>query len=270
MRPSRLKASVDYRFRLATGSLRKRPDFLIVGAAKAGTTSLYFHLLEHPQIWAASRKEVHFFDVNYARGGRWYQSHFPLRSRMKSGLTGEASPYYLFHPHAAERIAASPDSPKIIVLLRDPVRRAYSHFQHHVRCNWEQLSFADAIVREAEVLPLELEKMRADSAYHSVFHRLRSYVSRGCYAEQLQAYFVHLPRERILILRSEDFFADPQAIYSQVLRFLGIDQWRLDASRIYNIGRYEKGPIPDEAALRAYFEPHNRDLYALIGRDMGW
>ena len=278
LRPERLRNSVHRATRMTTGVRRALPDFVIVGAQKAGTTSLHAYLLQHPQIFPGERKEVHYFDLNFDKSELWYRSHFPRRAELERNadaidrpvLTGEASPYYLAHPHAAERIARLLPDARIIVLLRDPVTRAYSHYRHNVRKKEEQLPFVEALAREAEIMPAEARKLGSDPNARSRAHQLFSYRTRGHYAEQLERYFAHCDRDRILILRSEDFFADAQAIYSQVLRFLGIDQWRLDASRVYNIGRYERGPIPGEAAQRAYFEPHNRDLYAMIGRDMGW
>src|SRR5919108_6081357 len=82
---------------------RSLPDFVILGAQRAGSTTLYRALIAHPQVRRALLKEVHFFDLNYHRGLRWYRAHFPYRSPGR--ITGEASPYYLYHPHAPKRVA---------------------------------------------------------------------------------------------------------------------------------------------------------------------
>ncbi|HEX9782521.1 MAG TPA: hypothetical protein VGA56_07280, partial [Opitutaceae bacterium] len=103
------------------------PDFIILGAQKAGTTSLYAYLLEHPQVLPARKKEVHYFDLRYERGERWYRSHFPSQRAMQARgrslgnrvITGEATPYYLFYPRAPERVASVVPNAKFIVLLRD-------------------------------------------------------------------------------------------------------------------------------------------------------
>src|SRR4051794_39950057 len=89
--------------RRPTSSQRALPDFLIIGAQKSGTTSLYDYLCQHPQVRPAMTKEVHYFDFNFTRGTRWYRSHFPLGVGSRNWVTGEATPYYLFHPETANR-----------------------------------------------------------------------------------------------------------------------------------------------------------------------
>lgn len=263
---------------MAGAMQRALPDFVIVGAQKAGTTSLYSYLLQHPQILPAERKEVHFVDLNWPRGERWYRSHFPTfrdLARHEGGshgraLTGEASPYYLYHPHTAQRLAEVVPQARIIILLRDPVARAYSHYRHNVRKGEEALSFLEALEREERILPEETAKLVVDPNYRSLAHQLYSYRARGRYAEQLLPFLEHFPHDRILILQSEDLFADPQRIYTQTLGFLDLPSWRLDATRAYNIGRYDRDLIPDEARLRKYYEADNLQLSSLVGRSFGW
>ena len=146
---------VRYRARVLTAPARALPDFVILGAQKAGTTSLYAYLCAHPDVRAAARKEVHYFDLNYARGATWYRSMFPLAAglaRERRGgrrvLVGEASPYYLFYPLAAERAGAVVPSAQLIVLLRDPVERAWSHYRHEVKAGREPLEFEAALAAE--------------------------------------------------------------------------------------------------------------------------
>src|SRR5436189_26280 len=125
--------------------MRPLPDFLILGAQKAGTTALYAYLRWHPQVTGPSFKEVSFFDRHYARGERWYRAHLPVRRRA---VVGEASPSYLFHPLAPERVARMLPEARLIALLRNPVDRAFSHYQHEVALGREQLSFEDALAGE--------------------------------------------------------------------------------------------------------------------------
>lgn len=263
---------------MAGAMQRALPDFVIVGAQKGGTSSLYAYLCQHPQILPAERKEVHFVDLNWPRGERWYRSHFPSfrdLARHEGGgreraLTGEASPYYLYHPHAARRLAAVVPQARIIILLRDPVARAYSHYRHNVRMGEETLSFPEALEREERILPEETVKLVADPTYRSVAHQLYSYRARGRYAEQIARFLEHFPQEQLLILRSEDLFADPQRVYTQTLGFLDLPSWRLDSTRAYNIGRYDRDLVPEEARLRKYYEADILDLTALVGRSFGW
>lgn len=277
-KPRELGRLIRWIPRRLSGPRRAWPDFLIVGAQKAGTTSLHSYLLQHPMVLPALKKEVHYFDLNYARGPGWYRAHFPLPAELAGAgqgaghraLTGEASPYYLFHPHAAGRIAATLPEARIIVLLREPVARAFSHYQHSLRKGEEELPFAAALERERRLLAAETAKMIIDQSFRSLPHQLFSYVGRGLYADQLEPYLRHFRRERLLILRSEDLFTDPQSVYDEVLEFLGLEPSSLKSPRAYNIGRYERAGIPLEAELRAFYEPHNQRLYRLIGRDLGW
>jgi hypothetical protein len=123
-------------YRTATSRLRLLPNFIIIGSARSGTTSLYNYLVQHPGIAPALRKEVHFFDYNYQRGCSWYQGQFPTHPYMhymqtihrQAMITGEASPYYLFHPYVPQRVAQLLPEIKLIALLRNPIERAFSHY----------------------------------------------------------------------------------------------------------------------------------------------
>src|SRR5947209_1159841 len=155
-RARRILTSARDQWNLRSADRRALPDFLIIGAQKAGTTSLYRYLAAHPDIVASTRKEVHFFDINFWRGEWWYRSLFPLRRRLqrrpplrnRPAITGEASPYYLFHPFAPERAAQLLPDAKLIVLLRDPVERAWSHYRHEVANGRETMTFPDALAAE--------------------------------------------------------------------------------------------------------------------------
>jgi hypothetical protein len=264
------------RYKLHHGTL---PDFIIVGAQKGGTTSLEAYLREHPDVLPCAAKEVHYFDGRrYLWGDAWYRRQFmnpgdlqsTRRFRGRRLIGGEATPYYLYHPQVPERISSLTPYAKLIALLRDPVERAYSQYQHNVRYDKEPLSFVEALKREDEIVPAEHARIAADSTYRSEAHHRYSYKLRGCYAEQIQRYYRYFPRNQLLILRSEDLFARPQEIYDQVLEFLGMPAYKLKSTTARNAGGYADGAIPQEEELRRYFEPHNQKLYELIGRDMGW
>ena len=107
------------------GLERRLPDFLIIGAQKCGTSSMFAYLNQHPQMKLPDVKEIHFFDLNYSNGLDWYTSHFPPASLSHRMVTGEASPYYLFHPHVPERVRLHCPDVKLVVMLRNPVDRAY-------------------------------------------------------------------------------------------------------------------------------------------------
>lgn len=200
------------------------PDFLILGCQKGGTTSLYDLVAAHPRIQPARTKEVHFFSLHYARGSDWYadQLQKPRRSlsRALSGrrLYGEATPYYLFHPLAAERIRRDCPRARLIVLLRDPVERALSHYFHSRRLGFEPLPLPEALDAEPSRLEGAEEALARGERHFS--HQEHSYVGRSRYDEQLERYGRWCRPEQLLVLRSESFFANPQAVTQRVWRFL--------------------------------------------------
>src|SRR4051812_20031887 len=126
------RVQADYRH--LSAPLRGLPSVLIIGAQKSGTTSLSSYLVEHPDMLPSLRKEVHYFSFNYERGVNWYRAHFPYTHHLRRGaLTLDATPYYLVHPLVAQRAAQLLPHAKLVVLLRNPVDRALSHYQHEVR-----------------------------------------------------------------------------------------------------------------------------------------
>jgi hypothetical protein len=265
-------------FRLRTGPFRVLPDFVIIGAQKAGTSSLYHYLTAHPDVAPAARKEVHYFDWAYKRGTNWYRSNFPL-SIYQTGfqafkgrrlVVGEASPYYLFHPHVPGRLKALLPDAKLIVLLRDPVERTLSAYQHQVRKGREPLSLVEALDREGERIDAETTRLLAEPMYNSEAHRNYSYLARGHYAEQLSAWFSVFPRERFLVLHSQDFFDDTTRVFLQVQEFLGLACWHPAEYRRFNAAEYEALDPAVRQRLVDYFAPHNARLYDLLGRDFGW
>lgn len=267
---------------VASSGLRLPPDFLLVGTKRGGTTSLHHLLLSHrdviPMFPARRLKSAFYFTENYERGPRWYLSHFatsPYRRgrELVTGrptVTGESSPYYLFHPLAAERIRKDLPAVKIIVMLRDPVRRAYSNYWERVDNGVETLSFAEALAAESERVSAEVERMQRNPLYYSQAHDWFSYRERGVYAPQLRRYMDRFAPDRLLVLGSEEFYSDEQSAFDRVATFLGIEPQPL-RDRV----RYNHRPAPPIAAgiereLREFYRPHNADTYELIGRDLGW
>jgi hypothetical protein len=205
-----------------TSPLRMLPGFLIAGAQRCGTTSMYRALSEHPAIRkAVLHKGVHYFDMNYDHGIAWYRAHFPLQATGHA-LTFESSPYYLFHPLAAARIAADLPGCKLIVLVRDPVDRAYSAYAHELARGFETEPFEAAIELEPHRLSGEAERIAAEPSYLSHSHQHHAYVARGQYAEQLSRLARLFGPDRIHVVDSGDFFTKPEPVYDGVLDFLGL------------------------------------------------
>ncbi len=277
-------------YRISTSQIRLLPDFIIIGTQRGGTTSLYYYLTEHPNIARALMKEVHFFDDHFEEGLDWYRAQFPSslqkyyteRIRKEHFLTGESSPYYLFYPPAPQRISAVVPNAKLIVLLRNPVDRAYSHHWLATLEGNERLSFEEAIQREEERLAGEQEKIVADGHYAAFNHRHFSYLARGIYIDQLQHWMKYYPCEQFLILRSEDLYKDTATVFKQTLDFLEVDSSDVSSSNLFKQYRQpnkrgykneEKPPKMDSKTreqLVEYFKAHNARLYEFLGRDMGW
>jgi hypothetical protein len=254
----------------ATASARPLPDFLIIGAQKAGTTALYAYLRRHPAITGPSWKEVSYFDRHYGRGAAWYRGNFPNRVRARGKLVGEASPSYIFHPLGPERVKALVPEARLVALVRNPVDRALSHYHHEVALGREPLRFEDALDAEEDRLRGEEERLAADLNYFSRAWWSHAYKSRGRYAEQLERWLAVFPREQLLILPSEDLGGEPERTHARVLDFLGAAPHRLDAyPRVYE-RQYEAMSAETRERLAAEFEASNRRLYELLGRDLGW
>jgi len=264
--------------RRATATLRLRPTFLVIGAQKAGTTSLHRYLVEHPFVLCATPKEVHFFNVEYHRGEAWYLAHFPLKVRARAprrryGVqpeVGEVTPAYLFHPRVPERVHAFEPRMKLVAVLRDPVERAYSQYQMQVRRAGETLSFDDALALEEVEVPLELERIRDDPRYVSPSGLRRSYVARGRYAEQIERWLDLFRLEQLFVLTSEELLRDPADAMSRVAAFLGVPDWRAESYPLRSAAEYDSMRPETRECLARTFEPHNRRLEELLGRELAW
>jgi hypothetical protein len=252
---------------LATAGARPLPDFLILGAQKAGTTALYAYLRWHPDITGPAFKEVSYFDRHYAQGERWYRAHLPLRPQR---IVGEASPSYLFHPLAPERVAELLPGARLIALLRNPVERAFSHYQHEVALGREPLSFEEAIEREDERMRGELERLRSEPSYFSYPWWNYTYLARGRYAEQLERWYAFFPREQLLVLLTDELSADTAGTYRRALDFVGAAPRELDSyPRIFDRD-YGEMSASTRTRLEAEFDEPNRRLAELLGRDLPW
>jgi len=301
MRAQLRRASMPLRlkYRLLTSGQRQLPDFIVIGTQKGGTSSLLWNLGDHPQVKRALEKEIHFFDLTFSRGLDFYRSYFPLR--LSGAISGEASPPYLFYPFVAERVAQALPNVKLIVLLRDPASRAYSHIQMDARKERVGGGIEAVLRRDLRFFqehPVDdrasferyfytLIRRREDVDYPRDHWALQSppfpsnsgqpfpygtYLLRGFYYEQLSIWFEHFAREQFLIIKSEDYFANPGQILEQVIPpFLGLSSWTLPAYMPRN--QEYKYPAIDPALrqeMAEFFKPYNQKLYDLLGRDFGW
>ncbi len=262
---------IRWLMRRFTARWRGLPQVYIAGVKKGGTTSLFHYLIAHPKVLPPFRKEVKFFLYMYRLGPRWYQANFPFRSQLNTHLTLDATPNYLFDPFFAQRVARLNPQAKFIVLLRDPVRRALSHYFQNRRRGLEPLSLSEALRAEEQRLRTDLARHRADPCHPLTLYHRYGYQAEGRYAEQLERLWRYIPRAQTLVLRSETFFANPAAVLAEIGAFLGLEPWSV-TFKVYKEGTYSLQEVPAaiRERLRAYFRPHNERLFALLGRDLEW
>lgn len=239
------------------------PDFLIIGAARCGTSSLFSNLLKHPRIRGphlpltrlSNHKECHFFDRKIRSNKftiKWYKDRF--KDPGSDIVFFEATPNYIFGPEVPRFVKIHLPMAKFILMLRNPADRAWSHFYH-----WQNKNHH----------PVDILKNRSSE-----------YIKKGIYWEQLERWFKFFPREQFFIIRSEDFFKDPKSFVMECFKFVGIEPvdfkkksivyW--DPKREYLVSRrsYPGAPYPILRFLRNYFASHNERLEKLLNRKFEW
>jgi hypothetical protein len=272
----RMARQAIWEYRQATSRVRSFPHFILIGAQKSGTSSLFRYLTQHPQILRSFTKEVHYFDGGlnarldtYQEGQEWYRAHFPMRATLgQRRIAGEASPFYIFHPLVAERIASLLPEVKLIAVLRNPTERAISHYFHTKRKGHEPLSIGEALRKEEERLKPVLQQ----GDWKDPALRRFSYKSRGHYEEQLERYSRCFSREQLLILSSEELFGQPAETLLRIFQFLGVE------GKVNSIDLRPKNVATDKSLVSAevyeylddYFMSRNQALFELIGREFSW
>ena len=255
----------------ATAFARIAPSFLVIGAQRSGSTTLYRHLATHPCILPPLRKEVHYFDFQYAKGRAWYLAHFPGIHKRIAGnrrvVTFEASPYYMVHPLAPERIRTFNPDMKLIAILRDPVDRALSHYHHEARRGVETLTFEEAIAAEPERLAGAERAMKQAPHFYSHAHHHFSYLDRGRYAHHLEPWLEHFPRKHLLVLASEALFKAPDPIMNRVFEFLGLPPHRVPAGP-HRKRAYASIQPEFRERLRRHFSQDQERLERLLPHDI--
>lgn len=262
----------------ATAPLRLQPGFIMIGGQRCGTTSLFRNLRAHPQLMPARyRKGINYFDLNYYRGMPWYRGHFPIERLARLATSGygepvgfEASGYYLYHPFTAERLARDLPGVKLLVMLRDPVERAFSAYKHEYARGYERESFERALELEDERLAGEVERMRDDITYESLSHRHHSYRHRGHYAEQLERFLEHFPQEQVHVVDSAAYFAEPESTYRAVLEFLDLRPFKPAVFAQVNARPGASMKPETRQFLEEYYAPHNERLVKLLESPPSW
>lgn len=246
------------------------PHFLIIGAQKAGTTSLYDYLAQSPQIVPVVRKEAHHFDRYELPSLDSYRTFFPSRVALErdGSITGEATPFYMFHPYAAERISAAGLAPKLIAILRDPVARAVSHHAHEQRKGREEMSFAEAIACESERLRNTVDRVLDQDHLRAL--REKSYVSRGLYTHQLQRFETIFGRENLLVLSLDSLAETPEGVVRRCCDFLGVAAPVDPSFPIRNRAKEQNGLTQAREVLAGRFDQELAELQRYLPESEQW
>jgi Sulfotransferase domain len=239
------------------------PDFVVIGTQKGGTSFFYRLVTEHPLVRGAAAKELHFFDNKFSEGVGWYRRCFSKGKRVDGyrTITGEASPSYLFDPQVPERMARIVPNARLIALLRNPVDRAYSHYQMEVRRGKEGRSFEEAT---------EEEMTSAEDEGNTVVDVRYAYLRRGLYAEQLERFSFFANRDRLLVVKSENLFTRRLEVLERVLSFLRLPPFESTLAPPAGRPTYEPMDPLTRRRLEGFFAPHNERLYDLLSTDFGW
>ena len=252
-----------------TASMRVLPDFIIIGSMKCGTTSLYYDICEHPCTLAAAYDEIGFFDSNFHLGINWYRSMFPTQKIMNKiredtgySITGEDTPFYFWKKEVAERISLDIPKTKIIVILRNPVDRAYSNYNLAVRENNEKLTFEETIEEEIRFLENHTFRDAVDSR--------RSYLSKGMYKNQIKLWFDVFPRKQIHVLSTEDMQQKPKQELLKIFRFLGIPEYTIKNQQKQKVAKYEEMDVETRKKLLDFYKPYNEDFFQIIQQRFNW
>jgi hypothetical protein len=265
-----LKDAPSSAWRLTTQRYRHLPTTVIVGAQKAGTTQLYAYMVKHPRCWEAAEKEVDYFSKRPHRSIRWYRSRFPMRWRVawRQGHVLEASPSYLPTPSALRKMQKVLPNARVIVLLRDPVSRAFSHYQHKKTRHLEPRSFEQVV--EDEIRSNAFPAKRGVALAESVAPML-GYVARGYYALQLELLFKLYRKNRVLVIDSASLFEDTAAACNRVFDYMGLEDFDVETGKVYNRGFYKETIDPRVAQrLRDHYRPYDALLADLCDKPFAW
>ena len=259
-----------------TSSSRALPNFIIIGAVRCGTTSLYQNICEHPNVISAKQDEIGFFDSNFHLGLEWYKSFFPkndeiekLKEETGFGITGEDTPFYFWNKLSCDRILKTIPNCKLIVILRNPVNRAYSNYQLSVRNGKEDLSFE-------EVIGIEKKQLSNDGIYLDdeinleKFKHPRSNLIKGWYYEQLKIWIEKFSDEQILIISTEDLENNPQETMNTVFDFLELPKYKMKKFQKLKFVKYKNMDDNIKQELFEYFKPKNEKLFSLINKKFKW
>ena len=246
------------------------PNFIIIGAMKSGTTSLYNYICDHPSVIAAEYDEIGFFDSNYHLGLNWYRSLFPTKKQLKSleqkedqGITGEDTPFYFWNEESANRIKEILPNVKLILILRNPINRAYSEYHDKVQSGRTKKSFE-------QYIQSELENLKKNSPPPSKFNDDDSILLRGIYSKQFENWSRIFSKKQIIVLQSEQLLEKPQKVLNEIYNFLGLTEFNLKNKFSKKKKKYQDMNSETREILRDFYYPYNEKLFQMIEKRFDW
>jgi hypothetical protein len=249
----------------------RKPDFIVLGAQKAGTTALYQILKQHSLIKGSNTKEIHYFnnDLWYSENKiTSYHSFFPWPHNVpKKAKLFEITPCYLFHPEVAKRLYNYNPNLKLIIIMRNPAARAFSAwtmYHHHFKTGWyreqhDPRTFTEAINEELKNLE-----------HTSYSEDKRGYIKRGIYHYQIEAFLKYFPKNQLIFIESNELKEKKETL-AQIQSFIdvpfeNITLLQTNQSQVCEKNNFEK----DLLKLKEFYLPYNKKLYKLIGREFNW
>ena len=258
-----------------TNSIRVLPDFIVIGAAKSGTTSLYHYFKKHPNIMGSYKKEIGFFDDNYNLGIEWYRSWFPTKTSIekrtkknKKNLVYEGSPGYFQKQWCIKNMYETLPNVKLILVLRNPVDRTYSHYQHATRRGMKtKIPFRDLLDRDLKTY----EQIKNDDNEYFKNFVLNSYIGPSIYVRLVKEWLKYFRLEQLLIFSTEELAKNPREVFSRIFGFLNIKEEEINTESRQNVGGYDASLDSDlRQRLIDFFRPHNEELFNTINQRFDW
>ena len=255
-----------------TAPLRVLPDFIVIGFGKAGTTTLYHYLSEHPCIMKSSHDHLGFFDSNFKLGLNFYKSFFPsifskffLLYTKKYFMTYDVTASYIKYPLCAQHIFKTLPKIQLIIICRNPIDVAYSNFNSFSSLPAE-LSFDEAIKNEIKIHEDEIKQ----SKNYPIDLLEKSFLARGIYAEQLKIWYELFPKNQLLFIKTEDLEKDPIMTFNEIFDFLNLSKFTIKNFEKQNVGKYAPMKKETRKFLIDFYKPHYQKFQKLIDKKFGW
>ena len=261
-----------------TASLRILPDFLVIGVGRGGTTSCFHYLSQHPSIIGSAYDDIGFFDQNFHLGLNWYRSMFPTKFLKKKiakkfgkCLTYDVTPAYIRKPWAARRIKELFPEIKLIALLRNPVDKAYSHYNSKMQVEGDTKTTFEEMIEEDIKMIEKFENTNSiiDDEYFRNYIE-KSPLGRGLYAQQLKIWFELFDPKQLLILTSEELSTETNKTMNKIFQFLDLPDYEIPDTAKRSTGNYTNMKMDTRKKLISFFSKYNQDLFKLLNQEFDW